>query len=269
MCLIGITYRTNARYPLLVAANRDEFHARPADPARFWPDAPDVLAGRDRIAGGTWLGLSLHGRFAAVTNYREPASPTSGARSRGALVTDFLRGSEPAARFAQRVTAEGARYGGFSLLLMDGHSLWFASNRGGPPHAVPPGVHGLSNGPLDSPWPKVSRLRECLERPAAEARADGDELLRCLRSTRGAPDRNLPDTGVGLERERMLSAPFIVSEAYGTRCSTLLRVDADGRARFREVSYDERGRIRCSRRFRFTLHAGPSGARVAASGAAP
>lgn len=265
MCLIGIAYRTNARYPLLVAANRDEFHARPADAARFWPDAPDVLAGRDRVAGGTWLGLSLDGRFAAVTNYREPASPTSGARSRGALVTQFLRGSETAVRFARRLTAEGEHYGGFSLLLMDGDSLWFASNRAGPPHAVPPGVHGLSNGPLDSPWPKVSRLREFLAGGAAEARPDGDRLLQCLRSTQGAPDRDLPDTGVGLERERLLSAPFVKSDTYGTRCSTLVSLDADGRVHFREDGYDARGSVKHSRRFRFHLRgeSGPADERVA------
>lgn len=269
MCLIGIAYGANARYPLLVAANRDEFHQRPTEAACFWPDAPEVLAGRDRVAGGTWLGLSLEGRFAAVTNYREPASPTGGERSRGALVTDFLRGPEPAACFARRVTAEGARYGGFSLLLMDGDSLWFASNRAGAPHSVAPGVHGLSNGPLDSPWPKVARLRELLARSAAGARPDGAGLLQCLRSSRGARDRDLPDTGVGLERERLLSAPFIVSEAYGTRCSTLLLVDADGRARFREDSYDALGRTRCSRRFRFAFRGAPLVWRVAAPGASP
>lgn len=253
MCLIGIAYRAHPRYPLLVAANRDEFHGRPADPAGFWPDTPDVLAGRDRVAGGTWLGLSLTGRFAAVTNFREPASPTSGERSRGELVTAFLAGTEPAASFARRVTENGARYGGFSLLVMDRDALWFASNRGQSPRNVPAGIHGLANQALDTPWPKVERLRDQLSREAAGSRPDDDTLMRCLQDTAQAPDRELPDTGVGLERERLLSPPFIVNETYGTRCSTLVHLDADGRAAFREDSYDPAGGTLFSRRFRFRI----------------
>lgn len=254
MCLIGIAYKAHPRYPLLVAANRDEFHGRPADPARFWPDAPEVLAGRDRQAGGTWLGLSLTGRFAAVTNFREPDSPTTGERSRGELVAAFLTDTETAEGFARRVTEDGARYGGFSLLVMDRDSLWFASNRGRSPLPVPAGVHGLANQVLDSPWPKVQRIQDHLARGAVEARSDDELLLRCLRDTSPAPDRELPDTGVGLERERLLSPPFIISDAYGTRCSTLVRLDAYGRAVFREDSYDAAGGTLWSRRFRFQLH---------------
>lgn len=253
MCLIGIAYRTHPRLPLLVAANRDEFHARPADPARFWPDAPAVLAGRDRQGGGTWLGVSLAGRFAAVTNYREPASATTGERSRGELVTRFLDSDFPAADFARRVTNEGERYGGFSLLVMDRDSLWFASNRSESPVPVPTGVHGLSNRALNASWPKVARIRERLAREASGARPDAGRLLRCLTDTTRAPDEELPDTGVGLERERLLSAPFIAGEAYGTRCSTLIRVDADRRCAFREDSYSASGAVTCSRRFRFRL----------------
>lgn len=257
MCLIGIAYRTHPRLPLLVAANRDEFHGRAADPAHFWPDAPAILAGRDRQGGGTWLGLSLAGRFAAVTNYREPASATTGERSRGELVARFLDGCEGAADFARRVTDDGGRYGGFSLLVMDRDSLWFASNRGESPAPVPPGVHGLSNRALDSPWPKVARIREQLARETAGGQPDSVGLLRCLADTTQAPDESLPDTGVGLERERFLSAPFIVSDTYGTRCSTLVRVDAYGRCAFREDSYTAAGALGCSRRFRFRLDAGP------------
>lgn len=253
MCLIGIAYRTDPRWPFVVAANRDEFHARPADPAGFWRDAPGVLAGRDRQGGGTWLGISLAGRFAAVTNYREPAMATTGERSRGELVAQFLNGDEPAADFARRVTEDGSRYGGFSLLVMDRASLWFASNRGDSPLPVPPGVHGLSNQSLNSPWPKVDRIRAHLAEDASAARPHGNRLLRYLKDTSRAPDRELPDTGVGPERERLLSAPFIVNEAYGTRCSTLIRLDADGRCAFREDSYTAAGATACVRRFRFRL----------------
>lgn len=256
MCLIGVAYRVHPRYPLLVAANRDEFHARPADPAGFWRDHPELLAGRDRQGGGTWLGLSLAGRFAAVTNYREPASATTGERSRGELVTGFLTGRQSAAAFARSVTDCGAQYGGFSLLVMDSASLWFASNRGQSPREVPAGVHGLANQALDTPWPKVARMREQLSREAAQPGPDDDALIHCLRDTTHAPDRELPDTGVGLERERLLSPPFIINELYGTRCSTLVRLDADGRAAFREDTYRPTGEPLCSRRFRFRLRAG-------------
>lgn len=251
MCLIGIAYGMHPRYPLLVAANRDEFHERPADPARFWPDSPTLLAGRDRRGGGTWLGLSLAGRFAAVTNFREPASPTTGQRSRGELVARFLEGDQPAAAFARRVTADGDRYGGFGLLVMDRRSMWFASNRVASPAPVAAGVHGLSNQALDSPWPKVDRIRAGLTREAAARRPDSRRLLTVLRDTTRAPDHDLPDTGVGLERERLLSPPFIVDDVYGTRCTTLLLVDADGRCTFREDSYTAVGEPFRSRRYRF------------------
>lgn len=251
MCLIGIAYGMHPRFPLLVAANRDEFHERAADPARFWPDHPALLAGRDRRGGGTWLGLSLAGRFAAVTNFREPASPTTGRRSRGELVVQFLEGDQSAATFARRVTADGARYGGFGLLVMDRCSMWFASNRVDSPVPVPTGVHGLSNQALNSPWPKVDRMRAELARQAAATRPEMRRLLSALRDTTRAPDHDLPETGVGLERERLLSPPFIVDDSYGTRCSTLLRVDADGRCTFREDSYTAAGDTFCSRRYRF------------------
>lgn len=254
MCLIGIAYRTHPRYPLLVAANRDEFHARPADPAGFWLDAPNLIAGRDRLGGGTWLGLSLAGRFAAVTNFREPATATTGERSRGELVTRFLAGDEPASGFARSVTETGAQYGGFSLLVMDRDSLWFASNRAESPLPVPPGVHALSNQTLDSPWPKVQRMREQLASEASNTRPGIEPLLGSLRDTAHAPDRELPDTGVGLERERLLSPPFIVDKEYGTRCSTLVRVDADDRVLFREDSYGPAGAMLYSRRFFFRLY---------------
>lgn len=253
MCLIGIAYRTDPRWPLLVAANRDEFHARPADPAGFWPDDPGLLAGRDRQGGGTWLGISLAGRFAAVTNYREPATATTGERSRGELVAEFLRGDEPAANFARRVTEDGSRFGGFSLLVMDRASLWFASNRGDAPLPVPPGVHGLGNQSLDSRWPKVDRIRSLMAEEVSATRPGDNRLLGCLRDTTRAPDHELPDTGVGPERERLLSAPFIISDSYGTRCSTLIRVDAEGRCAFREDSYTHTGATACVRRFRFRL----------------
>lgn len=271
MCLIGIAYGMHPRFPLLVAANRDEFHERPADPARFWPDSPALLAGRDRRGGGTWLGLSLAGRFAAVTNFREPASPTTGPRSRGELVAQFLEGDQPAGAFARRVTADGAGYGGFGLLVMDRDSMWFASNRVDSPVPVPAGVHGLSNRALNSPWPKVERMRAELARQTAAPRPDIRRLLPALRDTTRAPDHDLPDTGVGLERERLLSAPFIVNDTYGTRCSTLLLVDADGRCTFREDGYTAAGDTFRSRRFRFRCRplAAPDPAAAAPREAAP
>lgn len=257
MCLIGIAFRAHPRYPLLVAANRDEFHARPTQPAHFWPDAPRLLAGRDEQAGGTWMGITLHGRFAAVTNYREPDASTSGRQSRGSLVVDFLKGAESAQASSQRAVREGDEYGGFSLLVMDGESLWFASNCGDAPQPVAPGVHGLSNQHLESNWPKVKRVREALARETTEPRPSLDRLLDTLQDRTTAPDEFLPDTGVGLERERMLSSPFVATDGYGTRSSTLLSIDADGRVTVLEVSYGADGRTRFSRRFRFQLHSAP------------
>lgn len=242
MCLILFAWQTLPGAPLLVAANRDELFDRPASPAAFWQDTPGVIAGRDLSAGGTWLGFTRAGRFAALTNYRNPADRRSDAPSRGALVRDFLAGERPAREHAGALCGEIGRYNGFSLLLCDGQEMWFVSNRGGDPAPVAPGYHGLSNHLLDTPWPKVSRGREQL-RGISEQRAvfDAEDYFDLLDSTEPAPDSALPDTGVGLERERRLSSLRIPGPGYGTRCSTVLRVGSDSAAEFHERTWSRGG----------------------------
>lgn len=252
MCLIGIAWRAHPRYPLVIAANRDEFHRRPALPAGFWMDAPQAVGGRDLEAGGAWLAMDTAGRFAAVTNYRA-AAPGRGARSRGALVADYLRGSAAARDWARQAHAEGAHYGGFSLLAGDDEELWFCSNRDGAPRPVAPGIHGLSNHLLDTPWPKVERIQEALAR-ALEGAPPLDEsaLLAALADPSPAPDERLPTSG-DRARERALSAVFIRGADYGTRASTVVVVDADGRVVFRERRFAADGAPTGDSRHTFAL----------------
>lgn len=237
MCLIAVAWQAHPDYPLIVLANRDEFHARPAAPARFWTEAPQVLAGRDLSAGGTWLGVTRQGRFAALTNVREPGMPPGG-RSRGLIVSAYLLGEEPAEAYTTRVTAEGGDYSGFNLLASDGDSLWWTSNRGAGPRRLDPGVYLLSNHLLDTPWPKVELLRAGFM--AQLSQPDPEALLALLQDEREAADIDLPDTGVGLVMERLLSAPFIRSPQYGTRASTVVMAGED-RIRFVEQGHGPEG----------------------------
>lgn len=237
MCLIALAWQAHPDYPLVVAANRDEFHQRPAAPARFWPEAPAVLAGRDLAAGGTWLGITRQGRFAALTNVREP-DRAPGTRSRGLLVSAFLQGRDRPEAYAGAVAAAGADYSGFNLLVGDADSLWWVSNRAPAPLPVAPGVHALSNHLLDTPWPKVRRARDGLARTLDAPAVDA--LFALLADDRAAPDDELPDTGVGLAMERLLSPPFIRSAGYGTRCSSVLLAGRE-RILFAEQTYTADG----------------------------
>jgi uncharacterized protein with NRDE domain len=238
MCLILIAYRTHPRYDLLVAANRDEFHDRPTAPLAFWDDSPQVLAGRDLKEGGTWLGITRAGRFAALTNYRDPSRVLPNAPSRGRLVSDYLQGAESAHHYLDRLMARADGYNGFNLLLGDAEGLYYCSNRAGGVRALPPGLYGLSNHLLDTPWPKLERGRRALGRlldhgsdPTPEA------LLDMLADRTPAPDAELPHTGVPLEWERWLSPIFIDAPGYGTRSSTVLLADGGGRARMVETTW--------------------------------
>ena len=219
MCLIVLAWQAHSDYPLILAANRDEFYRRAAAPARFWDEAPQVLAGRDLSAGGTWLGVTRGGRFAAVTNFREPGAPP-GERSRGLLVSAFLQGDLTPLAYAQQVAASGAQYGGFNLLVGDPGELVAVSNRGTDPVRLEPGVHGLSNHLLDTPWPKVEKSRAALHRLLPAPREEA--LLGLLADREPAADDTLPDTGVGTEMERLLSPLFIHAPAYGTRASSVI-----------------------------------------------
>lgn len=243
MCTLLFAWRVDAAAPLIVAANRDEFYARPTAPAQRWADAPRVFAGRDLLAGGTWLGVAVGaalgvapgGRFAALTNVREPSVPApADARSRGQLVADFLRGEQGPAEYLAGLDA--AAYPGFNLVVADPRALWYLSNRSGPPRALDPGVYGISNAGLDTPWPKVVRGRERLAALVAAGAATTGALLDLLADRAPANDAELPDTGVGLALERMLSPLCIVGPEYGTRSSTALRIARDGTVEFHERS---------------------------------
>ncbi|HEX7558905.1 MAG TPA: NRDE family protein [Usitatibacter sp.] len=236
MCLIVLAWRASAAFPLVVAANRDEWRERPADPARWWSDHPDLLAGRDLQAGGTWMGVTREGRFAAVTNFRDPSDKRSNARSRGGLVTEFLLGSDSPARFLSNLSARSHEYNGFNLILGDGASLFYFGSREGTPRAIEPGVHGLSNHTLDEPWPKVVRGNARMGR-ALEGGDPAPALFEMLSDRTGARDEDLPQTGVSVEWERRLAPALIVGADYGTRVSTVLTISSSG-----NVSFEERGR---------------------------
>lgn len=251
MCLILFAYRVDTHHPLLIAANRDEYHQRPAEAARFWPQAPRLLAGRDLRGGGTWLGVTRSGRFAAVTNFREPGA-TSGERSRGELCTKFLLGSRRAGHFASELAAAASRYGGYNLLLWDGEQLCYASHQNRHYRVLEPGIYGVSNGTLDETWPKVVSGKEALK----QALGSENVLAKCLAvlDSRDLPkDRHLPDTGVGLEFERLLAPRFILSPDYGTRVSTVLSVPTAGELRFIERSFDPSGQCRGQVRYDIPL----------------
>lgn len=252
MCLILLAWRAHPEYPLVVAANRDELHARPSAAAAFWEDRPAILGGRDLEAMGTWMGFSRAGKFAAVTNYRDPDDRGGGALSRGLLASRFLENGDSPADYARGLERARDAYRGFNFLAGDLGSLWWVSNRGAAAREIAPGVHGLSNHLLDTPWPKVARGKDRLARVLDTSPAV-DSLMSLLADTGIARDAELPDTGVGVERERILSAARIVSPLYGTRCSTVLMVKRDGRVRFAERSYDAAGNQGGTRQYELSL----------------
>lgn len=237
MCLIVFAWRPGHALPLIVAANRDEFYARPTQALAAWEDAPGVYAGRDLEAGGTWLGITDGGRFAAVTNVREPGK-AKGARSRGDLTRGFLTSSLSPEAYAAQI--DGDAFSGFNLLLGDGDTLVYCSNRDGPPRVLQPGVYGLSNHLLDSPWPKLCLARERLA-AALPTLPDEAAFFDLLADTRIVADGELPRTGVPIEWERLLSAVFVQSESYGTRASTVLRRHSDGAVTVHERSFGPLG----------------------------
>lgn len=239
MCLILFAHRAHPEYRLVLAANRDEFYDRPTAPAAPWPDAPGVVAGRDLRGGGTWLAVGPGGRWAALTNHRDPAEFGRAAPSRGELVAGFLRGGDPPAAYLARLAPRAGEYNGFNLLVGDAAGVHWLGNRSGTgPREVEPGVHGLSNAHLDTPWPKVTRGTAALGtllRPGATPAPD--PLLEILLDDALAADHDLPDTGVERALERALSAMFIRTPGYGTRSSTALLVRHDGSSTLVERSY--------------------------------
>ncbi len=243
MCLIFIAHRVCPEYPLVIAANRDEYHQRATQAAHLWPDMPEILAGRDLVARGTWMGLRRNGRFAAITNYRDPGKMIPDAPSRGWLVSDFLNSQAPAGEYLEGLREQGLRYNGFSLLVHDGDNLACYCNREGGIQYPDSGVHGLSNRVLDTPWPKVVSGRRAFTILLSAGTLQPEAIFSLLTDRTYAEDAELPDTGIGRARERLLSPRFIQGAEYGTRSSTLLSIDRRGHAQLMERSYDAGGEL--------------------------
>lgn len=244
MCLLVFAWQSHPRYRLIFAGNRDEFHDRPAAPMQWWSDEPSILAGRDLKAGGTWLGLSRSGRFGVVTNYRDLQRPLPGAPSRGELISQWLTRAESPLTFAQGLEDRAPTYAGFNLLIADDGQMGYASNRAPEfARALPAGIYGLSNHLLDTPWPKLERTRARFERIASQPQPALADLEEMLADRQPAADTELPHTGLPPERERLLSAPFIVDAQYGTRCTTVVLIEPQGRIGVRERRFDPAGRI--------------------------
>lgn len=249
MCLIVFAWQVHAKAPLLLAANRDEFHARPTRAAQFWKSHPQLLAGQDLEAGGTWLGITRQGRFAALTNVRntQTSAPQATKKSRGELTRQFLIGDSSAQSYMEALAPRVQDYPGFNLLVGDTDTLYFlhvGSEEAPLPRALPPGVYGLSNASLDSPWPKVESARHRLAKEITvcpEEAPSPDALQHCI-SGRSLVETSTAESA-GLERKiaRQLSAQFIVTPDYGTRCCTTLRGFDDGSTEFRELRFDARG----------------------------
>jgi uncharacterized protein with NRDE domain len=240
MCLIAFAHDVGP-YALVLAANRDELHARPTARAATWSDAPDVFGGRDLEQHGTWLGLSRAGRLAAVTNVRS-GTPRSGPRSRGDLCAHFLRGDEPAAEFAARVARDRDSYGPFNVVVRAGMRMFYASSLFAEARELEPGIYGVSNAALDVPWPKVVRAKQALtEALALDTESLVARLFAMLAERTQAPDVELPHTGVPLEIERFLSAAFLAAPAYGTRASTVVVWKKTGEVTFEERAFGQGG----------------------------
>ena len=240
MCLILFAYKTHPAYKLIVAANRDEFYHRPTSQAAFWEDDKRVLAGRDLEAGGTWMGVNTAGQLAMLTNYRDLKNIKPEAPSRGFLVSDFLQNEQEASEYLHHISMKGDQYNGFNLVTGNAEELYYYGNYQEGVQQIKPGVHGLSNALLNTEWPKVNKGRERLQSVIGDD-FDVEDLFSVLKDDVKAPDVELPDTGVGLEMERMLSPMFIQSANYGSRCSTVLTVTHSGHFTFIERTYDPAG----------------------------
>jgi uncharacterized protein with NRDE domain len=239
MCLILFSYKKHPRYKLIVAANRDEFYARPTAPADYWSDHPEVMAGRDMEALGTWMGINKKsGDLAMLTNYRDLANLKSVAPSRGALVSDFLIHDGFAEEYYDVLESSLPEYNGFNLVLGNPDSLSYFSSEFKGLKPLAPGVYGLSNALMNSPWPKVQKGKLKLEAITEERDFGVEHLFEAMRDEDLASDKDLPETGVGLEKERMLSPMFIKSPQYGSRCTTVILVDQQDRVLYAERTYD-------------------------------
>ena len=248
MCLIVLALGAHPDYPLVLAANRDEFYARPTRDAAWWPDNPHILGGRDLQAGGTWLAAHRSGRFATVTNFGEARRPPARQRSRGLLVTNFLTGSLSPSEYLE--TIDGDAYAGFNLIVGDASGVAYRSNRDDGVRPLAPGTYGLSNTLLDGPWHKIRRSKERLQSLLNEDRINETELLRLMGDQQRAPADQVQTDRLDFDTAYALTAPFIVLPNYGTRCTTVLLADRQGNWQFVERRFgpggDKTGETRLS-----------------------
>ena len=257
MCLLAFAWDTHPRYRLIFAGNRDEYHARSTAAAHWWDGAEGVLGGKDLQAGGSWAAISRAGRFAVVTNYREMRKPPEGALSRGGLVSAFIEDQGRPAEFFEDKAADFARYAGFNLIAgvvsHDRPALHYASNRGAGPIGLEAGIHGVSNHELNTPWPKLKRLTAALSGLMERDTLGAQELFPLLEDRLPAADAELPSTGLDLEQERLLSAPFVANERYGTRSATVILVTRSDEVSFWEKQYGADGHCLGMAQFQFSL----------------
>jgi len=252
MCLINLQFRNHPSYKLIIAANRDEFYSRPAAPAHFWDDEPSILAGRDLTQLGTWLGVTKQGRIAALTNFRNPTNLEAGPLSRGAVVKNFLAATSSPEEYLQSIDPK--QYAGFNLIVGDAEKLLYYNNIQHESYEIPPGTHSLSNHFLNTPWPKVTKGKEKLASYMAQTeKADLEELFTILADADHAPDTHLPDSGVGIDLERMLSPIFIKTPDYGTRSATVVLVSHDNTLTFAERNF-ENGQFKEDIQFDFKIN---------------
>lgn len=253
MCLLVFAHRAHPRYPLILASNRDEFYDRPTRPARFWDDRPDLLAGKDLKAGGTWMGITRGHRFAALTNFRDMATIKTDAPSRGHIVTDFLTSGKPALQFLQEFQNSAHRYNGFNLLLGSTKKLFYFNNINNKIREVEPGYYALSNAFLDSNWPKTNvALKEFKESLQDDRPPNQNDLFRILQNRDRYPLDQLPTTGLPPEIEHAVSSIFITSENYGTRCSTVVLSSGNSGVTFTERTYQP-GTLQATGEVEFSL----------------
>lgn len=238
MCLILFSYDTHPLYRLVLASNRDEFYTRPTLPLTYWDKAPNILAGRDLLSHGTWLGITRTGRISAITNYRDPASQKINAPSRGLLVSSFLAGNESSTSYFEYIKKIGHKYNGFNMLIGKGPELFYYSNVTNRIKTLKPGLYGLSNHLIDTPWPKVEQGKAALKAAlSAKKQINLEDIFTILKNSVYPPDNMLPDTGIGLERERILSPLFVTSIDYGTRSSSIILIERTGKVTFAERTF--------------------------------
>ena len=254
MCILFVAVNQHKDYPLIIAANRDEFFDRPTSPSAFWEGDPDLLAGKDEQAGGTWMGINRSGRIAALTNIRDPQKINIEATTRGELVSHYLQGKQQVNDYLKCLQNTRDNYNGYNLLFGPWQDLSVYNNHLNQTQKLSTGVYGLSNASLNSPWPKISKGTFKLEEYCHDGHPiETDKLFALLKDSTQAADAHLPQTGIPLVWERRLSSIFILGEEYGTRSSTILLIDKNQHVTWQERSFDNNAACIAERNYNFNI----------------